>query len=137
MTIRQEQDHQWGRGVTLIELTVVIFVILSIMGATMYFAGNVGEWNKGKRAATSLREVYAAQRSFLADHPRRAVSSLTGDELISYLPSGGAALPTVEDLDGNVLAYDVTVSPPVLNDAGGSVYDPSGSGTDSLWDVGQ
>ena len=47
-------------GVTLIELTVVIFIILSIMGATMYFAGNIGEWNKGKKASAALREVYVA-----------------------------------------------------------------------------
>jgi type II secretory pathway pseudopilin PulG len=124
-------------GVTLIELTVVIFVILSIMSATMYFAGNIGEWNKGKRASTALREVYAAQRSYLADNPRKAVSSITSKDLIAYLPSGGAALPAVEDLNGNVLAYDVTKSPPALNEAGGGVYDPSGSTKDSLWDVGE
>ena len=134
---RYAQTPYLKPGVTLIELTVVIFVVLSIMGATMYFAGNIGEWNKGKRAATALREVYAAQRSFLADHPRRAVSSLTTSELVSYLPSGGSSLPAVEDLDGNTLFYDVTVSPPVLNGAGGSVYDPSGSTEDSLWDVGE
>jgi type II secretory pathway pseudopilin PulG len=124
-------------GVTLIELTVVIFVILSIMSATMYFAGNIGEWNKGKRASTALREVYAAQRSYLADNPRKAVSSITSKDLIAYLPSGGTALPAVEDLNGNVLAYDVTISPPVLSEAGGGVYDPSGTTKDSLWDVGE
>ena len=124
-------------GVTLIELTVVIMVVLSIMGATMYFAGNIGEWNKGKKAATALREVYAAQRSFLADNPRRSVSSITTSELIPYLPSGGTGLPAVEDLSGNPLSYDVGVSPPVLNGSGGAVYDPSGSSTDSLWDVGE
>ena len=124
-------------GVTLIELTVVIFVVLSLMGATMYFAGNIGDWNAGKKAATALREVYTAQRSYLADHPRTAVSSLEASYLIDYLPSGGATLPVVEDLDGNVLAFNVGVTPPVLTDAGGSVYDPSGSTTDSLWDVGE
>jgi type II secretory pathway pseudopilin PulG len=124
-------------GVTLIELTVVIFVILSIMSATMYFAGNIGEWNKGKRASTALREVYAAQRSYLADNPRKAVSSITSKDLIAYLPSGGTALPAVEDLNGNVLVYDVTISPPALSEAGGGVYDPSGSTKDSLWDVGE
>lgn len=124
-------------GVTLIELTVVIFVILSIMSATMYFAGNLGEWNKGKRASAALREVYAAQRSYLADNPRNSVSSITSNDLIPYLPSGGATLPAVEDLNGNPLAYDVTQSPPVLNGSGGTVYDPSGSTKDSLWDVGE
>lgn len=122
---------------TLIELTLVIFVLLSLMGATMYFAGNIGDWNKGKKAATALREVYTAQRSFLADHPRRAVSSITESELIPYLPSGASALPVVEDLDGGTLGYNVTVSPPVLVTGGGSTYDPTGSSEDSLWDVGE
>ena len=67
-------------GVTLIELTVVIFIILSIMGATMYFAGNIGEWNKGKKASAALREVYVAQRSYLADNPRKAVAALTSKD---------------------------------------------------------
>ena len=124
-------------GMTLIELTVVIFVILSIMGTTMYFAGNIGEWNKGKKASAALREVYAAQRAYLADNPRKSVSGITANDLLSYLPSGGSALPVVEDLDGNNLSYDVTTSPPVLTDAGGGAYDPSGSTSDSLWDVGE
>jgi type II secretory pathway pseudopilin PulG len=125
------------RGVTLIELTVVIFVVISMMSATMYFAGNIGEWNMGKRAATALREVYAAQRSFLADHPRRDVDTLTEAELLSYLPSGAANLPVVEALDGTALDFNVSVSPPVLVSSGGSTYDPSGSADDSLWDVGK
>ena len=125
------------RGVTLVELTVVIFVILSIMGATMYFAGNIGEWSKGKKAAAALREVFVAQRSYLADNPRQQVASITGNDLIQYLPSGGSLLPRVEDLNGNSLSYDVTKSPPVLTELSGVVYDPSGSPTDSLWDVGE
>ena len=134
MTINQAGSR---RGVTLIELTVVIFVVLSIMGATMYFAGNIGDWNKGKEASASLRDVYTAQRAFLADNPRRAVTSLSESELIPYLPSGASAFPSVESLEGASLSYDITVSPPVLTGAGGAVYDPSGSSEDSLWDVGK
>jgi type II secretory pathway pseudopilin PulG len=125
------------RGVTLVELTVVIFVILSIMGATMYFAGNIGEWNKGKKASAALREVFEAQRSYLADNPRQEVASISRRDLIQYLPSGGSVLPGVEDLNGNSLSFDVTKSPPVLTGSSGLVYDPSGSSTDSLWDVGE
>ena len=124
-------------GVTLIELTVVIFMILSIMGATMYFAGNIGSWNKGKEASAALREVYTAQRAYLADNPRKTVAALTGHDLIRYLPSGGSAFPSVEDLNGNTLSYDVTKSPPVLTGGAGGVYDPSGSVSDSLWDEGE
>ena len=127
----------WRPGVTLIELSVVIFVILSLMGATMYFAGNLGEWNKGKKASAALQEVYAAQRLFLSDHPRRTVSSLTAAEIIAYLPSGAGALPVVEGLEGASVTIDFTVSPPVLTTAGGSAYDPSGDSGDSLWDVGE
>ena len=123
-------------GVTLIELTVVIFMILSIMGASMYFAGNIGSWNKGKEASAALREVYTAQRAYLADNPRKAVAALTSNDLIKYLPSGGPAFPRVEDLNGNALSYEVTKSPPVLT-GGGGTYDPSGSSSDSLWDVGE
>ena len=124
-------------GVTLIELTVVIFVILSIMGATMYFAGNIGEWNKGKKASAALREVYVAQRSYLADNPRKPINSINSNDLIPYLPSGGSALPSVEDLNGNSLTFDVAKSPPVLTESSGSIYDPSGSFVDALWDVGE
>ena len=124
------------RGVTLIELTVVIFVLISIMGASMYFAGNIGEWRKGKLASEALTEVYAAQRSFLADHPRRTVASLTTAELVPYLPINTGKLPEVESLDGTVLGFDVTVSPPVLT-LGGAPYDPSDAKDDALWDVGK
>lgn len=122
---------------TLIELTLVIVILLTLMGTTMHFAGNIGDWNKGRKASAALRDVYAAQRAFLADHPRRSVSSLSGSELIPYLPSGANSLPAVEDLNGSALSYRVTVTPPVLTGSGGAVYDPSGSSDDSLWDVGE
>ena len=124
------------KAFTLVELTIVIFVLLSLMGASMYLAGNIGEWRKGKLAAEAVTEVYAAQRAFLADHPRRAVNTLTKTELIPYLPISTGAFPEVEALDGTILDYDITVSPPVLT-LGGSPYDPSGTTHDSLWDVGK
>ena len=136
MKTKRSNQRTRRSGVTLIELTVVIFVLISIMGASMYFAGNIGEWRKGKLASEALTEVYAAQRSFLADHPRRTVVSLTTDELVSYLPINTGKLPTVESLDGTSLEFDVTVSPPVLT-LGGSPYDPSDSNKDALWDVGK
>jgi type II secretory pathway pseudopilin PulG len=120
-----------------LELTVVIMVIMAMIGATMYFGGNIDEWRRGKEASEALREVYAAQRAFLADNPRRTLGSLTDAELVPYLPSRGAALPSPEDLDGAALTVNVKVSPPTLLDAGGTTYDPSGSGEDSLWDVGK
>ena len=131
------REARLASGTTLLELTVVIMVILSMIGATMYFSGNINEWRQGKLGSEALREVYAAQRAFLADNPRRTVGSLTTGELIPYLPNQAAALPTPEALDGSTLVVKVTVSPPVLTTAGGSTYDPSGTTKDSLWDVGE
>ena len=124
-------------GTTLLELTVVIMVILAMIGATMFVTGGISEWRKGKLGAEALREVYAAQRSFLADNPRRAVSSLTPAELIQYLPGRSGVMPTPEAVDGSLLVVNVTVSPPVLNAVDGTAYDPSGTTRDSLWDVGE
>ena len=84
-----------------------------------------------------LREVYVAQRSYLADNPRKPINSINSKDLIPYLPSGGSTLPSVEDLNGNSLTFDVAKSPPVLTESSGSIYDPSGSFADSLWDVGE
>jgi Flp pilus assembly protein TadG len=124
------------KGVTLIELTVVIFVLLSMIGATMYFGGNISNWRLGKEASESLRSVYAAQRTFLADNPRRTLGSLTSAELVKYLPNQSGVMPTIKSLDGTTLTIDVKVSPPVCRSGDGTVYDPSSSINDSLWDVG-
>ena len=101
-------------GVTLIELTVVIFVILSMIGATMYFGGNLSAWKKGKAASESLRAVYAAQRAFLADNPRRTLASLTSAELVGYLPNQSGRMPSIESLDGASLKRYGGIKKPVL-----------------------
>ena len=124
-------------GTTLLELTVVIMVILSMIATTMYFAGGIDDWRKGKLGAEALREVYAAQRAFLSDNPRRTIASLTDAELVPYLPNQATALPTPEALDGSALAVNVKVSPPVLRTSSGTTYDPSGTTKDSLWDIGE
>ena len=128
---------RWGqKGVTLIELTVVIFVILSMIGATMYFGGNLSSWKKGKEASENLRSVYAAQRGFLADNPRRTLASLDASELVSYLPNQSGVMPVIKSLEDVTLTIDVTKSPPVCRSSDGTVYDPSSQIDDSLWDVG-
>jgi type II secretory pathway pseudopilin PulG len=126
----------FARGVTLIEMTVVILVLLTLTGAFFVTTGPIDEWKKGKAASTVLRDVEVAQRQFLADHPQRAVETLTNAEVAGYLQGSPDDLPTVEDLDGNRLNIQVTSAPPVAI-SGGGVYDPSGSSEDSLWDVGK
>ena len=123
-------------GLTLIELTVVILVLLAMTGLAIYYTGGMDKWNKGKDASEKLRSVHAAQKAFLADNPTVAVSTLTAALIIPYLPSGETAIPTVVSETGASLTIRLTVSPPVLVDGGGTVYDPSGNSNDGLWDVG-
>ena len=111
-------------------------MILALIGVSVFYAGNIDDWKQGRAASEALRSVYAAQRGFLADNPRNTLGSLNSAALIPYLPDRTATLPSVEDLDGNPLSYNVRVSPPILLDSNGDPYDPSGDIDDSLWDVG-
>lgn len=128
---------QSRRGLTLVELSLVIFVLLALTAVGVYMTDGMSEWNNGKDAAEKLRTVYAAQRAYLADNPTIAVSSLTSTRLIPYLPTGETTIPTVKDKNGNPLTIKLNVSPPVVLSASGTTYDPSGSSSDGLWDVGK
>lgn len=124
------------RGVTLIEMTVVIMLILALAGGTLMYFGGTDKWKKGKEASEKLRTVYAAQRAYLADNPTTAVSSLTSDKLVPYLPTGETSIPTVKSETDATFTIKVDVSPPVVVDGSGATYDPSGSSKDGIWDVG-
>lgn len=131
------------RGFTILEITVILAVILILVSLTFYAYGGWNEWKLGSQAGTELRLVHSAQKTYLAEHPLESASDLTAEKVIPYLSSGASALPTVEDLDGNQLTINVSVMPPVIDDGSGSggeagsAYDPSGSSTDGLWDVGE
>lgn len=138
MKFPQVQQQRRSRpGLTLIEMTVVILVLLSLTGVFFASQGSIGDWQRAREASSILRDVEVAQREFLANNPQRAVSSLTVAEVASYLPGRPSVLPTAEDLEGEVLTANPAVSPPVWVDSGGDNYDPSGSTDDSLWDVGR
>jgi len=124
------------RGATLIEMSVVICVLLALMSTGLYFSNQIGHWKAGKEAAETLRAVYAAQRMYLADHPTAAVGTLTQEKLLPYMPNHPSVMPTITSLDDQELDINVAVSPPVVSDGNGT-YDPSGSSSDSLWDVGE
>jgi prepilin-type N-terminal cleavage/methylation domain-containing protein len=134
---RQIDYHSSKRGFTLLEMTVVIMVLLSLISTGLFVSRKMDDWRRGREAAETLRAVYSAQRMFLADNPTRAVSSLTSAELVPYLPMGGTSMPTVKSLTNANLSIKFDVSPPVVNAGTGTTYDPSGSSTDSLWDVGE
>lgn len=133
---RVTKSNLRSRGVTLIEMSLVIMVMLALIGGFFLTTGNIGDWQRAKDASLTLQQVETAQRQFLADNPQRSVASLTDAEVVGYM-DGFAALPEMEDLNGNTITIDVTKSPPVWVDSGGDVYDPSGSTSDSLWDVGK
>ncbi len=124
-------------GFTLIEMTVVILVLLTLMGTGLFVTKQYGVWQLGRNASEQLRNVYSAQRLYLADNPTVAVADLTAANIIPYLTNRGTALPTVVSLEGTTLTIKVNVNPPVIDDGAGGVYDPSGQPLDSLWDVGQ
>lgn len=126
-----------SKAVTLLEMTVVILVLLTLTGIGTFSSKKIGEWKLGRTAGETLRAVYSAQRLYLADRPTAVVSSISSSDIIPYLTNGATSIPTVTSLEGTALTIKVNVSPPVVNAAGGGVYDPSGGSTDSLWDVGQ
>jgi type II secretory pathway pseudopilin PulG len=125
------------RGLTLLEMTIVILVLLSLIKVGLFASTKMNEWKLGRQASETLRTVYSAQRMYLADNPTADVSTISASMLIPYLVGNPTALPTVKSLTGATLSIMVNVSPPVINDGSGVAYDPSGSSTDSLWDVGQ
>jgi hypothetical protein len=124
-------------GVTLIEMSLVMFLLVALMSTGLFFNSKVGEWRAGREAAETLRGVYAAQRLYLSDNPTAPISSLTNALLIPYLPNQLATMPTITSLTNATLTIRVTTSPPTINNGSGGNYDPSGNSKDSLWDVGE
>lgn len=125
------------RGVTLLEMTVVIMVLLALIATGLFSYGKMDEWKLGRSASETLRQVYTAQRMFLADNPTRLVTSIVPADVIPYMRGNATALPTVKSLTGAQLGILVNVSPPVINAGSGVPYDPSGNNRDSLWDIGE
>lgn len=124
-------------GFTLVEMTVVIMVLMTLLGTGLFVSKQYSNWQLGRLAAEELRGVFAAQRMYLADNPTAVVANITTAQIIPYLPSRATVMPTVKSLTGTTLSIRVSVTPPNINNGAGGVYDPSGTTTDSLWDVGQ
>ena len=125
------------RAFTLLEMTIVILVLLTLVGIGVFSSKKMNEWKLGREASETLRTVHSAQRMFLADNPTVLVANITNANIIPYLPNNATSMPTVKSLTGTTLTILVNQSPPVINAGSGVVYDPSGSNTDSLWDVGK
>lgn len=123
-------------GLTLLEMTLVICVLLILIGTSFIATAKVTEWRLGKEASEALRTVYTAQRMFLADNPTAVTSSITEAQIKPYLPTRGNLMPTLKPIKGAALTINLTTVPPHALQ-GGSRYDPSGNFTDNLWDVGE
>lgn len=124
------------RGFTLIEISLVIGLMLGLTALVGFNISSMQDWHKGKNAALSLQAVFAAQRSYMSDHPTADIATVSAAELQPYLPEGWSLMPTFTSLTNAPLNLDHTTMPPRLYHSG-AVYDPSGSLTDGLWDVGQ
>ncbi|TDU70890.1 prepilin-type N-terminal cleavage/methylation domain-containing protein [Prosthecobacter fusiformis] len=123
------------RGFTLIEVSLVIGLLLGLATFATMNISAVRDWQRGKDAAISLQAVFAAQRSYMADHPTAEIEDVASAELQTYLPEGWSTLPSAVSLSGDTLTIDHSVMPPQWL-LGVTVYDPSGAGNDGLWDTG-
>ena len=133
----QRASHGSNPAFTLLEMTIVILVLLALIRIGFVSTKKMTDWRLGRTASETLRSVYAAQRMYLADNPTVPVSSLTSALILPYMPNNVTVMPTVTSLSATSLSIIVTVSPPIINSGNGVAYDPSGSTTDSLWDVGK
>jgi prepilin-type N-terminal cleavage/methylation domain-containing protein len=132
------------RGFTLLELTMVISVLLLLITVGLKSNNAFKSWRLAREASDTLRTVYVAQRTYLADNPTTAMSALTPALLLPYIQNSPTVFPTGKSLTGGTLNVFVGSSPPFFTSTGTtsgatapSRYDPSGSNTDSLWDVGE
>jgi type II secretory pathway pseudopilin PulG len=131
---RSRSQH---RAFTLVEMTIVILVVLALTRVGFVSSKKMSDWKAGSSASQTLRAVHTAQRLYLADNPTASVAAITSAQIVPYLPNNVAVMPTVKSLSNTDLSIIVNVSPPIINAGSGTRYDPSGSFTDSLWDVGE
>lgn len=123
-------------GFSLIEISLVISLMLGLAAIVGFNIAAMQAWQAGKTASLNLQAVYAAQRSFMADHPSADIATVPKEQLQGYLPDGWSTLPVFVSLDYDALELDHTSMPPRLF-LSGTLYDPSDNTSDGLWDVGQ
>lgn len=129
-SLKSRSEH----GVTLVELAITIGVIIILATIVSLSVQPFIAYRDGRAAGESLRAVKAAQLMYLADNPATPVNTLTQAMLLPYMPNG--AWPTLPKVGSQQPTINCAVFPPVAT-LGGATYDPSGSPTDGLWDVGQ
>ena len=108
-------------------------MILVLVGAASLAVKPYYAYRDGRAAGEMLRSVKAAQLMYLSDYPSTAVTALTPALLLPYMPNG--TWPILPSVGAVVPTINCTVFPPVAV-LSGVTYDPTGSTTDGLWDVG-
>jgi prepilin-type N-terminal cleavage/methylation domain-containing protein len=121
-------------GFTLVEMSVTIAIILVLIGIASLGVQPYFAYRDGRAGGEMLRAVKAAQLMYLSDYPSTPVTSLTQALILPYMPHG--TWPTLPLVNGVAPTINCAVFPPVAL-LGGTIYDPSGSPTDDLWDAGQ
>ncbi len=135
MNLNFSSPHRHEKGLSLVEMSLVIALMLGLATIVTYSISGVLDWKLGRDATEKLRAVYIAQKSYLADRPSKSFSTFTSAELIPYLPGNPGVMPSAAALNGQVLALNFTSLPPFYM-VGGQRYDPTESQTDGIWDVG-
>lgn len=135
MKLNRRSARSLEKGLSLVEMSLVIALMLGLAAMVTYSVSGILEWKTGRDATEKLRSVYIAQKSFLADRPSKVVSTFTPAELIPYLPGNPGAMPTAKSAADQTLTVNITTMPPFFT-LGSNRHDPSGSTTDGLWDVG-
>src|SRR5690348_11843545 len=78
-------------GVTLMELTIVISVMLLLASVMTIGTGPYIAYRDGRQAGEALRSVYAAQMTYLSDNPGVDLTSLSPADAASriapYMPN--------------------------------------------------
>lgn len=132
--MRYSLQSRSNQGTTLVEMSIVIGVILILASIVSLSSAPFFAYRDGRAAGESLRAVKAAQLMYLADNPATAVNTLTQAMLLPYMPN--SSWPTLPKVGNQTPTVNCAVFPPVAV-LGGATYDPSGSPTDGLWDVGK
>ena len=136
---RTHRQMYTNRGLTLLEMSIVLMILLALVSTGVMTFNNVHDWRLGRLASETLRTVHAAQRMYLADHPTAKVENLTPEDILPYMPGNPDSMPTVKSLDERDLEIMVDMFPPRINNGSGGIYDESDppNDSDSLWDVGE
>ena len=131
---KRSSSRSRSRGMTIIEISLTLALMMALTSVVVISSSGISEWKLARSAGLDLRTVYVAQKSYLADHPTATIDAVSAADLLPYMPITGAAIPTIEALDGSDLPVNFNVMPPVAGI--GTAYDPSGDPSDGLWDVG-